>query len=179
MQNSPRVEEAKHGELTPELLARFWSKVDTTGGDNACWLWTGAIKPGTKYGCFRTGSKIVEYAHRVSLRIALGDAPSAVAVAMHSCDNPPCCNPKHLSWGTHADNVRDMFEKGRAPGGISSADVVDMLRLVQGGMTNGQAAAKYGVSARLVSRIRNGKTWRKIAEPCPGRRGRPRKAVAA
>ena len=32
---------------------------------------------------------------------------------MHSCDNPICCNPKHLSKGTHKDNSDDKVRKNR------------------------------------------------------------------
>lgn len=28
-------------------------------------------------------------------------------MALHSCDNPPCCNPRHLRWGTHTENMAD------------------------------------------------------------------------
>jgi hypothetical protein len=35
-------------------------------------------------------------------------------VTRHTCDNPPCCNPAHLLWGTHRDNKIDSIERGRA-----------------------------------------------------------------
>jgi hypothetical protein len=32
-------------------------------------------------------------------------------LALHSCDNPPCINPRHLRWGTQSDNMRDRWSK--------------------------------------------------------------------
>lgn len=35
-------------------------------------------------------------------------------IVRHKCDTPGCINPEHLERGTHADNVHDMFSRGRA-----------------------------------------------------------------
>lgn len=86
---------------------RFWSKVYKT---KTCWLWT-ATKDSSGYGRFRVSTKLVG-SHRLSYEWAYGSIKPGFVV-MHSCDTPACVNPKHLSLGTHADNMADMSNKGR------------------------------------------------------------------
>jgi hypothetical protein len=44
-------------------------------------------------------------------------------VLLHSCDNPQCFNPHHLTVGTQKENVADMDKKGRRVNASSSITV--------------------------------------------------------
>jgi hypothetical protein len=89
-------------------IDRFHKYVNKTP---SCWIWTGAKIP-KGYGRFLFEGK-PRYAHRVSLEIhGMGKVPDD-KVVMHSCDNPSCVNPLHLSVGTPTDNMRDASTKGR------------------------------------------------------------------
>lgn len=106
---------------------RFWSKVDQSGGADACWSWTASTKTarcGMKYGDFNYKGKSTG-AHRVAWELTNGQIPDGLCV-LHKCDNPLCCNPAHHFLGTRTDNVNDMLAKGR--GGRMSADGLARFR---------------------------------------------------
>lgn len=89
---------------------RFWSFVDKSAGPDACWPWTGARLKG--YGQFRRdGNRRV--ATRLAWEYVTGSPLPDGMLIMHTCDNPPCTNPAHLRPGTNADNIADMWAKGR------------------------------------------------------------------
>lgn len=85
----------------------FWARVDKSGD---CWEWTGAKKP-AGYGAFNANG-VSHNAHRYSYALASGPIAPGMFV-MHSCDNPSCVNPAHLSLGTPKENTRDMISKKR------------------------------------------------------------------
>ena len=87
----------------------FWKRIDKTSNPNGCWEWTG-WKDRDGYGRFYYNDKGWQ-THRFSMLIE-GKDPEGWIV-MHSCDNPSCVNPAHLSLGTPADNTQDMMDKGR------------------------------------------------------------------
>jgi hypothetical protein len=91
-----------------DVTERFWQWVDTSSGD--CWTWTGGSTTGG-YGKFWLNGRTIS-AHRVSYVMHFGTIPDGLLV-LHSCDNPPCVRPDHLSLGTYRDNARDSMAKGR------------------------------------------------------------------
>lgn len=99
---------AKSIEIFP---SRFWAKVDASGGSDACWPWTGSKKE-KGYGQVSRNNR-QQRVHRVAYEFHNGPIPAGLFVC-HSCDNPPCCNPKHLWLGSASDNSADMRNKGRS-----------------------------------------------------------------
>jgi hypothetical protein len=92
------------------IQSRFWSKVARRDIDE-CWEWQAHCVDG--YGVLKVDGRDMK-AHRISWLLASGsDQIPAGHVVMHSCDNPPCVNPAHLSVGTVADNNSDRHTKGR------------------------------------------------------------------
>lgn len=120
------------------------------------------------YGSYRYGGK-AHRAHRVVYAKTNGLDIDTMPNVLHACDNPRCINPKHLTLGTHKDNMDDRDRKGRVTNGNAhylaklTSEAVRMLRLryVRGCRINGvQALAReFGVSAGTMSLALSGSTW--------------------
>ena len=125
-------------------------------------------------------------AHRVAWMLTNGAIPPGLHV-LHRCDNPPCVRPDHLFIGTHTDNMRDMFAKGRRktvahsgdrhffrrfPERVLRGDRHPMAKLTaakaeairtsyaQGDVTQEELAQRYGVSRPAISAIVTGRRWK-------------------
>jgi hypothetical protein len=145
---------------------RFDAKVARGRHPEDCDTWTGPLNF-SGYGRFQFDG--VRYmASHVALLLDGRDRPSGLQ-ALHSCDNRKCVNPRHLRWGTPADNVRDAVERGRVVGHPGSANgnakltqaQVDEIRTSP--ETQIQVAARFGISQSMASLIRRGESWRQQA----------------
>jgi HNH endonuclease len=85
-----------------------------------CWIYTGG-KDKDGYGqvhCAKTAKELeVTRAHQMAYKTWVDDYEKGLMVC-HTCDNPSCCNPKHLFVGTALDNNKDMNNKGRNVSGM-------------------------------------------------------------
>lgn len=154
------------------LLDRFWGRVEKSSG---CWQWCGALNT---YGYGRVawrGKSIL--AHRLSWMISNDSLIPAGMVVMHSCDNPACVNPDHLSLGTNQDNSDDKFRKNRmrfigpknsakgernAGAILKEIQVREIRKRLQSGIERRELATEFGVSIYCINEIAIGKTWKHV-----------------
>lgn len=130
-----------------------------------CLVWVGSRDRGG-YGFTSDGTKTIK-AHRLSYQIHKGPIPEGLLV-MHSCDNPPCVNPAHLSVGTARDNTLDAVAKGRMVGSktgsakLKEEDVLDIRARLAAGATCKELAAVYGVWPGAIRFIQTRHSWKHI-----------------
>lgn len=92
-------------------LERELSFLTEDNEETGCHEWMGG-RDKDGYGILNWEDKMLR-AHRVSYELHKGAIPEGHSV-MHSCDNPCCINPEHLTTGTHSENMADMVRKGRS-----------------------------------------------------------------
>ena len=146
----------------------FWEKVDRSGGNDSCWLWTDHVN-GCGYGKLSINGKS-HLAHRIAYELIYGPIPTGLCVC-HRCDVRNCCNPSHLFLGTQADNMHDKAIKGRAahnhligernPGAVFTERQVREIRARwdAGEKSRHALANEYGVSVGAIMGVVNRKSW--------------------
>jgi hypothetical protein len=137
----------------------FWSCVEIRSPDE-CWPWTkGTNTAGYGYVEFRLGGNKRRRAgaHRVAYILSTG-LPLGNLDALHSCDNPPCCNPRDLRSGTQKDNSQDMSIRGRGwgPKKLTPEEVAEVKQRYGQGETSVDLAQYFAVNDRQIRRLVSG-----------------------
>ena len=89
------------------LQKRFESRIQPEP-NSGCWLWDAGYSS-TGYGAIRVKGKQVG-AHRVAHELYIGPIPDGMHVC-HTCDNPACVNPDHLTLGTPKSRTGRIMKK--------------------------------------------------------------------
>lgn len=162
--------------LTEQEIHKFWTRVQINRTDE-CWPWI-SYRLLSDYGVFRIQSGQWR-SHRLAYLLHYGVDPAGLNV-LHSCDNPPCCNPLHLSLGTQTDNMRDASRKnrlyipslhGQAPKGdthphakLKESDIKEIRQMYASGeWLMKDIAARFGVSRPTISDVITGRQWSHVS----------------
>ena len=94
----------------------------------------------------------------------------------HSCDNPACVNPDHLSIGTNQKNALDMVARNRNCGGRVYGEANPIAKLTKekvslimtSPLSGRRLGSILGVSYKTVNAVRSGQTWGKTVAAIMG-----------
>lgn len=155
--------------LGSEFATRFWRKVDKRGEDE-CWPWTGTTLRKTGRGQVYVrrsdGRKARLSAPSVAWQLTTGKPIPVGQIARHSCDNPNCCNPRHVLAGTQSQNIGDCVARMRRNAfgrqALQAPDVLTIRARAATGERHQSIADDYGVKRHSIGGIVNGHSWKHL-----------------
>lgn len=165
----PDVDRPLNTHVSPEasMLDRILRRIEPGLSESECWPWLGAIggrksSTGIGYGKFTVQGRQYD-AHRVSWELHnKRSVPDGMHI-LHTCDNPLCVNPRHLSTGTNEDNVADMVGKRRHTYGernpMSILTEEAILDIRSSNLNPDALASKYGVSRATINKVLARRSW--------------------
>lgn len=133
------------------------------GDSDECLEWKFAVnKDGYGRICYERTPVPV---HRLAYKLVNGDWPRPCA--RHTCDNPPCFNPKHVIPGTHYQNMQDMIDRKRYAVGERASKAVlteEQVRDIRAEyswnkVTMKMLGEKYGVDPTAIFDIIHRRSW--------------------
>lgn len=145
--------------MTPSEISRFRPKVHVRGPDE-CWPWLAKCNHGgygqfQLHGCMQLANRIAYFLHH--------DIDPKELCALHTCDNPPYCNPKHLFLGTRKINNQDRRKKGRSAKQVGclnhncKLNERDIEEILESKLEVPAIAALFSISKTQVRNIKKGR----------------------
>lgn len=158
-----------HRPLPPYSLSDIVRLVKHLKRIDTCQVFIGG-KTGNGYGVFGFGNGRYP-AHRVAYYFATRYDPGTLDVC-HTCDNPLCCNPRHLFLGTQDDNNKDRAHKGRynnhgrknPRARLTEETVREILESKEHAL---DLANRYNVCRATIYNVRTGRTWKQLERRLP------------
>jgi hypothetical protein len=157
---------------------RFESKVNRTGGPDACHYWQG-VPDSVGYGAFSVGQQD-KRAHVFAWELENGPVPAGYDVD-HECHNRAvragtcrpgacahrlCVNPRHLAAKSHRQHMNDTepwyHPSGSANGKakLTEHQAEEIKTLLTQGVLQRDIAEMFSVSRSAIGSISAGRTWR-------------------
>jgi hypothetical protein len=156
--------------FTQKDIERYYRYIPKDISENECWKWLGCKITGG-YGYFAatniiTGKRTQLGAHRFTALIKYKVIEDGV-YAMHTCDNPACCNPNHIELGDCQKNTKDAVDRGllkpvkgekHGRAKLTEQQAIALLKDSKT-MTVTQLRAKYKLGDTTVRDILSGRRW--------------------
>ena len=126
--------------------------------ESGCFVWNGSVDT-YGYGHARWGGGRRK-AHVMAIELA-GKTLGPGMVVRHLCGNSRCCNPEHLTLGSHRENMADKARSGIVAGercphaALTNAQAREIYELRDEG-TSADIAARTGAKIQAVRAIWNG-----------------------
>lgn len=148
----------------------FWTQVDVKETNDDCWEWKKS-KNNKNYGQISYKKKI-QRAHRLAyffMHPEDNTEEKQKLFVLHTCDNPPCCNPFHLKLGTTQENTKDMVDKDRQAKGEEvgnsklTEEQVKVILSWQGRLSAKDLAGMFKVGKRQILTIWRGDQWKHLS----------------
>ena len=156
-----------NGQIFPHTEEGFWRRVARSQNTDECWNWTGPVGSNGHGLLYFQGS--MHAAHRLAYTFGNGPIPAGLMVR-HSCDNPSCCNPRHLLVGTTQDNTADRQARQRQARGertagakLKEADIPRIRERSRSGESYASISRDLGVSWNAIREVAIGRTWKHVA----------------
>ena len=152
----------------PRLRLRPMYRAALVSQSDECLEWPGYRTP-EGYGKMQLDGWC-QHVHRLTCAARHGEPGDPTHHAAHTCDNPPCCNPRHMRWATPLENFRDQLKKGplkrwkgeaNVLSKLTDSDIVD-IRSLATLCSQEQLAKAFGVTLGAVQHVIHRKTWRHL-----------------